>query len=85
MFVRCLFEDCLGKGGVYRKKPQRVPERRGRKTQSKKKVYDASGRLIFSTQPNSVKTVVDVAALANGMYVIKISHNGEFTSRKIVK
>lgn len=59
------------------------------KAQTKKitglEVYDASGKLIVTMQPNSKKAVIDGTALANGMYLIKISQNGEVTSRKVLK
>ncbi|MBU8882735.1 T9SS type A sorting domain-containing protein [Kaistella sp. DKR-2] len=48
-------------------------------------VYDASGKLISTLQPNSIKAVIDAASLANGMYLIKIHQNGEVTSRKVLK
>lgn len=48
-------------------------------------VYDASGKLISTLQPNSTKAVVDGASLADGMYLIRINRNGEITSRKILK
>ncbi|MBU8882736.1 T9SS type A sorting domain-containing protein [Kaistella sp. DKR-2] len=40
---------------------------------------------MFRTRPNSVKTVIDAAALASGMYLIEINQNGEVTSRKVLK
>ncbi|OWK73515.1 hypothetical protein CBW16_08350 [Flavobacteriaceae bacterium JJC] len=48
-------------------------------------VYDASGKLISTLQPNSIKAVIDAASLVNGMYLIKIHQNGEVTSRKVLK
>lgn len=59
------------------------------KTRSKKisglEVYDASGKLISTQQPNSTKAVIEGASLANGMYLIQIHQNGEVTSRKVLK
>ncbi|OWK73517.1 hypothetical protein CBW16_08360 [Flavobacteriaceae bacterium JJC] len=69
---------------VYRDGTDFVVKAKSRKI-TDLQVYDASGRLIFRTQPNSVKTVIDAAALANGMYLIQINQNGEVTSRKVLK
>lgn len=59
------------------------------KTQSGKitglEVYDASGKLMSTGQPNSAQAVIDGAALAGGMYLLRINRNGEIISRKIIK
>ncbi|MBU8882734.1 T9SS type A sorting domain-containing protein [Kaistella sp. DKR-2] len=59
------------------------------KTQSGKitglEVYDASGKLMSTMQPNSTKAVIDGTSFAQGMYLIRINRNGEIMSRKILK
>ncbi|WHF53077.1 T9SS type A sorting domain-containing protein [Chryseobacterium gotjawalense] len=48
-------------------------------------VYDAAGRLIYRVQPNSKTAVIAADRLVNGVYILKISQNGQLTSRKIVR
>ncbi len=48
-------------------------------------VFDASGRLVYSVQPNSFIVLIEAAMLSNGTYILRIGQNGEFTARKIIK
>ena len=59
------------------------------KAQSKKittlELYDSSGRLIYSLQPNSTKAVISSETLNEGVYVLKINQDGLQTLRKVLK
>lgn len=48
-------------------------------------VYDASGRLVYKTQPNDTKAIISSDRLNNGMYILKINQNGNITGKKILK
>lgn len=47
-------------------------------------LFDSSGKLITFLKPNSKQTILNVSAIANGIYVLKITTvDGEFTTKKI--
>ncbi len=48
-------------------------------------VFDGAGRLILNLRPNSTKAVIDGNPLSNGMYLLKIHHGEQVTTRKILK
>ena len=48
-------------------------------------VYDAGGRLIYAAKPNKRETVINAEYLVEGVYVLKITRNGEVSVKKIVK
>lgn len=48
-------------------------------------VYEASGRLVYKTQPNSTKTIIPADKLTPGMYILKVDQNGKITGKKILK
>ena len=59
------------------------------KAKSKKmtmlEVYDASGRLVYTTKPNDTKVVISGDRLNRGVYILKISQDGVVTAKKILK
>lgn len=59
------------------------------KAQSKKittlELYDSSGRLIYSLQPNNTKAVISAETLNEGVYVLKINQDNVQTLRKVLK
>lgn len=48
-------------------------------------VYEASGKLVYSLTPNSLKTVIPADKLLNNIYVLKINQGGVITTKKIIK
>ena len=58
------------------------------KAQNKKithvEVFDGAGRLINALTPNNLKAVISSDQMINGVYILKISQNGEITSKKII-
>ena len=59
------------------------------KAKSKKmtmlEVYDASGRLVYTTKPNDTKVVISGDRLNRGVYILKINQDGVVTAKKILK
>ncbi|WHF53073.1 T9SS type A sorting domain-containing protein [Chryseobacterium gotjawalense] len=48
-------------------------------------LYDLTGRLLYKVQPNSTTAVIDSGFMVNGIYILKIDHNGRITAKKIIK
>lgn len=59
------------------------------KAQSKKitsiEMFDTSGRLIFTNQPNNIIKEIDVQSLNQGLYILKIMQNNQITVKKILR
>lgn len=48
-------------------------------------VSDVSGRLVYQSDVNDEKTIIDVSALPQGLYIIKVADNKSFSMKKLVK
>lgn len=48
-------------------------------------MFDSSGRLIYRSRPNNTKTEVSADKMTQGVYILKITKQGEITTRKIIK
>lgn len=48
-------------------------------------MYDTGGRLLLKLKPNKTETRIDASAMVNGVYVLKMSRNGEISTKKISK
>lgn len=48
------------------------------------KLYDISGRLIFSTYTNTLKHVFNISSIIKGVYVIQIGRGSEIITRRVI-
>lgn len=48
-------------------------------------MYDVSGRLIYKVRPNNNMTTIPAESIGQGVYILKINQEGEFSTRKILK
>lgn len=48
-------------------------------------VYDTSGRLVLTLNPNQMEITIDSSAMINGVYILKINRGAEVSRKKIIK
>lgn len=48
------------------------------------KVFDLSGKEVFSKHTNSETTTINTAQFTNGIYLLRIAHNGSAVHKKMV-
>jgi hypothetical protein len=48
-------------------------------------IFDVQGRIVFCQPMHTTKTELDVSHFTEGMYFVKVSHNGETIIRKFIK
>jgi hypothetical protein len=48
------------------------------------KVFDITGKEMFSTNSNTAIETIDTTNFTNGMYLVRIAHNGNLAHKKLV-
>ena len=52
-------------------------------TEGSVRIFDISGKVVFSSTINSINQTIDCSNLNNGLYIVQIEANGTLTSQKL--